>query len=67
MTEVPTPCWGQETGKGFGKLLTFINEAHILLVGWREDLTAVGGRPRAAVPLAVVDNSGDRGTRDPST
>jgi hypothetical protein len=40
---------------------TFINEAHILLVGWGEDLTAVGWRAGAAVPLAVVDDSGDRG------
>lgn len=40
----------------------FVNEAHILLVGWGEDLTAVGGRAGATVPLAVVDNSGDGGT-----
>lgn len=41
---------------------TFVNEAHILLMGWGEDLTAAGGRARATVPLAVVDDSGDRGT-----
>lgn len=40
--------------------LTFINEAHILLMCRCEDLTAVGGRAGTAIPLAVVDNSGDR-------
>lgn len=39
---------------------TFINEAHILFVCWCENLTAVGGRAGTAIPLAVVDNSGDR-------
>lgn len=39
---------------------TFINEAHILFVCGCEDLTAVGGRAGTAIPLAVVDNSGDR-------
>lgn len=39
---------------------TFINEAHILFVCRCEDLTAVGGRAWAAIPLAVVDNPGDR-------
>ena len=41
---------------------TFINEAHILLVGRGEDLAAVGGRAGATVPLAVVDDPGDGGT-----
>lgn len=40
---------------------TFIDEAHILLMGWSEDLTAVTRRARATVPLAIVNNSGDRG------
>lgn len=39
---------------------TFVNEAHILLVCRREDLAAVGGGAGTAVPLAVVDDSGDR-------
>lgn len=41
---------------------TFVNEAHILLVSRGENLAAAGGRAGAAVPLAVVDDSGDRGT-----
>ena len=59
---------GVQGKRGSGCLIgdtprTFVNEAHILLVGWREDLAAVGGRAGASVPLAVVDDSGDRGTR----
>lgn len=46
---------------GRGTPRTFVNEAHILLMGRGEDLTAGGGRAGATVPLAVVDDSGDRG------
>lgn len=57
----------QEGGSGeflgrYGAPRTFINETHILLMGWGKDLTAAGGRAGATVPLAVVDDSGDRGT-----
>lgn len=60
----PPPAWGRRGSGGLagGTPCTFINEAHILLVGRGEDLAAVGGRAGATVPLAVVDDSGDRGT-----
>lgn len=59
------PEW-QEGGSGEfpagGAPRTFVNEAHILLMGRGEDLAAAGGRAGATVPLAVVDDSGDGGT-----
>lgn len=63
--QAPSPaCLGPEGrgSRGPGGTCTFVNEAHILLVGRGEDLAAVGGRAGAAVPLAVVDDSGDGGT-----
>lgn len=41
--------------------LTLVDEAHVLLVGRREDLAAGAGGARAAAPLAVVDHAGHGG------